>query len=123
MPVTVAVNQMTVVHAASGGVVSFMPDVCLTPSPSGSPVPVPYPNVAMSRDGDKGSTSVTADGNPIMLLGSCLSRSTGDEAGTNGGVVSGTTQGAAEFVGHSFDVKIEGKFVGARDGHDARQQG
>jgi len=35
MPVTVAVNGMTVVHKDSGGTVSFMPDVCLTPGPPG----------------------------------------------------------------------------------------
>lgn len=111
MPVTVAVNQLTVVHTQSNGMVSFMPDVCLTPAPPAGPVPIPYPNVAMSQDADKGSRDVTADGQPLMLDGSCFSQSTGDEAGSAGGVVSSKTKGAAEFIGHSFDVKVEGKFV------------
>jgi hypothetical protein len=60
--------------------VSFMPDVCLTPAPPSSPIPIPYPNMAMSQDTSQGSKTVTCDGNPIMLQGSCFSKSTGDEA-------------------------------------------
>ncbi len=111
MPVTVAVNQLTVVHSQSNGMVSFMPDVCLTPAPPAGPVPIPYPNIAMSQDADKGSRNVTANGQPMMLEGSCFSQSTGDEAGSAGGVMSSKTKGAADFLGHSFDVKVEGKFV------------
>lgn len=111
MTATVCVNGMTVVHKTSGGQVLFSPDVCLTPAPPGGPVPVPYPNIALSQDTAKGSRTVTMDGNPVMLQGSVFSRSTGDEAGSNGGVASGVTQGKAEFINYSFDVKIEGKGV------------
>jgi hypothetical protein len=111
MGATVMVNQMTVVHKTSGGMVSFMPDVCLTPAPPGPPVPVPYPNIALSQDATNGSQKVTCDGNPIMLQSSSFSKSTGDEAGTAGGVVSGSTKGAAEFSSYSFDVLVEGKSV------------
>ena len=111
MPATVVVNNMTVVHKDSGGTVSFMPDVCLTPAPPSSPIPIPYPNMAMSQDTAKGSKSVTCDGNPIMLQGSCFSQSTGDEAGSVGGVVSAVTKGTAEFIAYSFDVTVEGKPV------------
>jgi hypothetical protein len=111
MPVTVAVNHMTVVHQASGGTVSFMPDVCLTPVPSGSPVPVPYPNLAMSRHTSQGSATVTCDGHPVMVKGSCFSQSTGDEAGSAGGVASHITKGKAEFIAYSFDVLFDGKPV------------
>lgn len=110
MPATVNVNDRTVVHAASDGVASAFPDVCRTPSPAG-PVPVPYPNVARSSDTAQGSRLVRVDGLPIMLAGSTFSASTGDEAGTVGGVVSGRTRGAAAFVSYSFDVVIEGKPV------------
>jgi uncharacterized Zn-binding protein involved in type VI secretion len=112
MPATVNVNNMTVVHKDSGGTVSFMPDVCLTPAPPSSPIPIPYPNIAMSQDTAKGSKSVTCDGNPIMLQGSCFSKSTGDEAGSMGGVVSAVTKGTAEFIAYSFNVTVEGKPVG-----------
>lgn len=109
MATTVGVNARTVVHKDSGGTVSFMPDVCLTPQPSGPPVPIPYPNTAMAADADKGAKSVLCDGNPILIQGSTFKQSTGDEAGSNGGVVSGKTKGLAEFVAGSFDVMIEGK--------------
>jgi len=111
MPATVVVNNMTVVHKASGGTVSFMPDVCLTPAPPSSPIPIPYPNIAMSADTAMGSKNVTCDGNPIMLQGSCFSKSTGDEAGSVGGVVSHVIQGTAEFIAYSFNVSVEGKPV------------
>jgi len=110
MPVTVGVNGLSVVHQASGGVSTAFPDVCNTPTPAG-PVPIPYPNVALSTDTAQGSKQVTCDGNPICLSGSCLSTSSGDEAGSAGGVVSGKIKGKAEFVLYSFDVKIEGKNV------------
>lgn len=110
MPATVLVNKLTVVHRDSNGLVTFMPDVCLTPSPGG-PVPIPYPNIAMSQDTDRGSSSVSCDGNPIMLKDSEFSKSTGDEAGTSGGVASGTTRGPAQFMNYSFDVKADGEPV------------
>ncbi len=109
MACTVCVNKMTAVHKQTNGTVSFFPDACLTPQPSGPPVPIPYPNMAMSSDADKGAKAVEADGQPLLLMGSVFSKSTGDEAGSNGGVVSGCTQGAAIFIGCSFDVIIEGK--------------
>ena len=111
MPATVIVNQMTVVHQSSGGTVSFMPDVCLTPAPPGPPVPVPYPNIALSQDGSNGSKDVSCDSSPILLQDSSISKSSGDEAGSSGGVVSGVTKGGAEFITYSFNVVVEGKSV------------
>ncbi|WP_437723763.1 DUF4150 domain-containing protein [Sorangium sp. So ce861] len=110
MAATVNVNNRTVVHANSSGVATAFPDVCKTPSPAG-PVPIPYPNIARSSDTADGSAQVTMDGNPIMLKGSNFSTSTGDEAGSAGGVASNTTKGKAEFISYSFDVTVEGKNV------------
>lgn len=110
MPVTVNVNNLTVVHQGSNGVSFCFPDVCKTPTPAG-PVPIPYPNIAMSKDTAQGSTTVKMDGNPIMLKGSVFATSTGDEAGSVGGVVSNVIKGKAEFLNYSFDVKVEGKNV------------
>ena len=84
MPVTVGVNSLSVVHAASNGTSIAFPDTCQTPSPAG-PVPIPYPNVAMSSDTASGSSQVKCDGNPICLSDSNFSMSTGDEAGSAGG--------------------------------------
>src|SRR5262249_19002106 len=86
------------------------PDTCLTPL-SPAPAPVPYPNVALSSDADQTSKQVTCDGHPICLKGSTFRASTGDEAGANGGVASGTIQGKAEFILYSFDVKVESRNV------------
>jgi uncharacterized Zn-binding protein involved in type VI secretion len=65
----------------------------------------------MSSDTAQGSRDVKIDGNPIMLQGSNFAMSTGDEAGSAGGVASSVTKGKAEFVNFSFDVMIEGKPV------------
>lgn len=107
---SVGANGRSVVHKDSGGVSTAFPDVCKTPGPSG-PVPVPYPNVARSSDTAQGSATVEVQGNPIALKDSCFSTSTGDEAGTGGGIASGTTKGKAEFVSYSLDVKVEGRGV------------
>ncbi len=111
MPATVVVNMRTVVHASSNGICTGFPDVCKTPAPPAPPIPIPYPNIAMSSDTASGSTSVKCDGNPVMLQNSNFQMSTGDEAGSIGGVVSSKIKGKAEFQMYSFDVKFDGKNV------------
>ena len=110
MPVTVGVNFLSVVHKSSNGVTIAFPDVCLTPSPVG-PIPIPYPNIAMASDTAKGTKKVKCDGESTCVKDSNFSMSTGDEAGSAGGVASGKIKGKAEFVLYSFDVKFEGKNV------------
>jgi hypothetical protein len=110
MAATVNVNMRTVVHAKSDGLCIGFPDLCLTSTPAG-PVPIPYPNIAMSSDTSEGSKDVKADGESLMFQGATFSTSTGDEAGSVGGVVSNCTKGKAKFVLYSFDVKVEGKNV------------
>ncbi len=104
------VNNQTVVHKESGGIVVAASDVCYTPTPGG-PVAVPYTNVADSKEIENGSQTVLVDGHPIMLKDSYFAKSTGDEAGSLGGVASGVTGGKAKFVNHSFDVSVEGRNV------------
>lgn len=109
MSVTVIVNNLTIVHKGSDGVATAAaPDVCKTPTPGG-PVPVPYSNVAFSRDLVDGSVTVSADGESIALKDSAFATSTGDEAGSLGGVLSGVFKGKAKFVTYSMDVKVEGR--------------
>jgi len=107
----VNVNALTVVHAGSDGIASAFPDVCLTPSPAGPPIPVPYPNLARSADTAQGTKSVIVEGNPVMVQDAVFATSTGDEAGSAGGVASATTKGKARFVNYSFDVKLDGRCV------------
>lgn len=110
MGVTINVNGLSLVHKGSGGVaMATVPDVCKTPSPGG-PVPVPYPNIARSASLAKGSTTVKVDGgNSAANKGSEFSTSSGDEAGTLGGVKSGVNMKEATWLTYSMDVKIEGK--------------
>lgn len=73
-------------------------------------MPIPYPNIAMSSDLTKGTTTVKADGgNMCANYGSEFSKSTGDEAGSVGGVASSTFIKEAAWITFSFDVKLEGK--------------
>lgn len=113
MPSTVGVNSLSpglsVAHKGSTGIATAMaPDVCKTPSPGG-PVPVPYPNIAQSSMLDKGSKTVTADGQMVAIKDSEYSMSNGDEAGVAGGVKSGVNMKEAKWISYSFDVKIEGQ--------------
>ncbi len=110
MPVTVGANFLSVVHKSSSGTSIAFPDVCKTPTPAG-PIPIPYPNIAMSSDTASGTTKVKCDGESTCVKDSNFSTSTGDEAGSAGGVVSGKTKGKAEFVLFSMDVMFEGKNV------------
>ena len=112
MPVTVGVNNLSVVHKSSNGVTIAFPDVCKTPAPPAPFVPIPYPNIAMSSDTAKGTKKVKCDGNPVCTKDSNFKMSTGDEGGSaGGGIISSKIKGKAEFVLFSFDVKFEGKNV------------
>jgi len=111
MGVTVGVNFLSVVHKSSSGITIAFPDVCKTPAPPAGPIPIPYPNIAKSSDTAKGTKNVKCDGNPVCVKDSNFKMSTGDEAGSVGGVISSKTKGKAEFVNFSFDVKFEGKNV------------
>lgn len=111
MTVTIKVNDLTVIHRASGGIaIATAPDVCLTPG--GPPVPVPYPNIALSKDLAKGTSTVLVDGrNSAAIRGSEYSRSTGDEPGTAGGVASGVNRAEATWITSSMNVKMDGAAV------------
>ncbi|WDE02883.1 DUF4150 domain-containing protein [Thalassomonas viridans] len=110
MASTVYANGRGVVHKQSGGTSLVFPDVCKTPTPSG-PVPIPYPNTGKASDTSSGTRKVKVDGQMAMVKGAKYSTSSGDEAGSAGGVVSGVTKGECEFMLYSFDVKFEGKNV------------
>jgi len=105
---SVGANKLSVVTKDTNGVTIAFPDVCKTPSPAG-PIPIPYPNIAKSSDTAKGTTKVKVEGAPVCVQDSNFSMSTGDEAGSAGGVASGKVKGKAEFVNFSFDVMLEGK--------------
>lgn len=110
MAKTTFVNTRGVVHKGSGSTSTVFPDVCLTPV--GKPiVPIPYANLGQAADTTKGPKSVTVDGEMPMVKEALYSKSSGDEAGTRKGVVSGTHKDVCEFMMYSFDVKFEGRNV------------
>jgi hypothetical protein len=104
----VRINSREVVTSKSGGISFAFGDVCTVPEGC---VPIPFVNVAVSADATGTSCTVRVNGVPVMLAGSTFGRSTGDEAGAGGGILSGTTQGAAIFSNYSYDVRIEGQNV------------
>jgi hypothetical protein len=111
--VTITVNGLTLVHQASGATsTATLPDVCKA---APSLAPTPYPNVAVADDLVDGTTTVTADGgHSVSVAGASFGRSTGDEAGSGGGLLSGTTGAEATVLSYSFDVAIEGRGASRR---------
>ncbi|MGH7995885.1 MAG: DUF4150 domain-containing protein [Opitutaceae bacterium] len=98
-----------------------MPDVCLTPAPPAPPVPIPYPNMGMVMQATKTSTKVKIAGMLAVIEMSEIPSSQGDEAGTNGGVVSGQNMAKIVFTQGSAKVMIEGKgccFLTCITGHN-----
>jgi len=108
MPCTSFANCRGIAHKGSGGMSIAFPDVCKTPTPAG-PIPLPYPNIGKSADTTGGPTTVKVDGNMPMVKGAKYMMTTGDEAGSAGGVMSSSIKGECEFMMYSFDVKLEGK--------------
>jgi len=101
---TVLVNGRSIVHRGSGGKlvtisVNFTGPQCIT---------VPYQNIAYTRHLTNTPTNVKVNGEPVATLKSYIMTSIGDEAGTLGGIFSGTVNGRAEFVTHSPDTFING---------------
>ena len=105
--------------APAQGIAFAFPDVCQTPAPPGSPVPIPYPNIAQLSDADAVTSEsnkellVGPNGDFVLLEGAVIETSTGDEAGSVGGVTSGKIKGKCEITQASSSVKYgpEGKGI------------
>ena len=100
------------ISTKAGGMSQAMPDVCKTPSPAG-PVPIPYPNIASFTQADPSSCSkkVKILNQPIFCQGSKIMMTSGDEAGSVGGLVCSKIKGTAEAMKFSMKLKVEGKAV------------
>lgn len=100
------------IATTGGGICFAFPDICYTPAGPGAMVPIPYPNIGQLSDAENVSTTVKVAGNSVILKGSNIPRTTGDEAGSGGGVVvSGQISGKVEFISASTSVKANGDFV------------
>ena len=107
---TTFANARGIVHKGSMGKSIDFPDVCKTPA-APSPIPIPYPNLGQSMDTSQGPTTVTTDGQMPMVKSAQYSRSSMDEPGTLGGVISQVNMNVCEFLMYSFDVKFESNNV------------
>ena len=101
------------VGTKAGGQCMGMPDVCKTPAPPAPPIPIPYPNIAMLNQANPGTCSkkVKIMNQPVVTKATQITMSSGDEAGSIGGVVSGMIKGPAKFIKFSMKVKVEGQNV------------
>lgn len=71
----------TPVTTKAPGICFAFPDVCVTPAVP-VPVPIPYPNTGQLESAELVATNVRAGGKLVVLRGSRIQRTTGDEAGT-----------------------------------------
>lgn len=67
--------------------------------------------MAMDRDLSQGTKRTKIGGKPTAIASSNLKTSTGDEAGSVGGLISNKTKGKLTFGSSSVDVSFEGKGV------------
>jgi len=93
-----------------GGQCFAMPNVCLTPA-APSPIPIPYPSIGMPNGAKKTSSKVKIVNKETVTKKSEISRSSGDEAGTNKGVMSGTNMDKVAWKMGTSKVKIEGNEI------------
>jgi hypothetical protein len=104
---TASANGLSIVHGGSKGkLMSSVPDVCCIPGPNGK-IPLPLMNSAESKNLSGGTVSVKLEGSSVAVMGSMISKSSGDEAGVLGGIVSGKTKGKAITLMFSSDVIFE----------------
>ena len=91
-----------------GGQCFGLPDTCLTPAPPAPPVPTPYPNTGMVNQVKKTSTKVKFAGKEVVTKKSEISRSMGDGAGVNKGIMSGMNMNKVTYKKGSSKVKVQG---------------
>lgn len=102
------------------GIAFAFPDVCNTPP---GPVPVPYPNIAQLSSAEDVATDLLLGpaGLNAVLQDSFVRTSTGDEAGSAGGVTSvGSVAGRCEVTAGSATVLYGGRGI-ARFGDPTTQ--
>lgn len=96
--------------STKGGGCTGQPDVCKVPA-SPSPIPTPFVNKAMVANADKTSSKVLFENKEAVVETSEIANSTGDQAGSAGGVVSGKVGDKVLFKMGSQKVFAEGKGV------------
>jgi hypothetical protein len=94
----------------AGGDALGFPDTCKVPAPPAPPVPTPFPNIAMlnQANGATCALMVKIMNQPAVHKSTMIPRTSGDEAGVAGGMVSGMNMGPAAFKMGVATVKIAG---------------
>ena len=87
-------------------VVSIVPSINYTPP---AKIPVPYPVNYPLKPSENVSSNVFYNDDPAFALGSHTVHVTGDEAGSLGGIISGTTSEKAIAIDHSRTVFVNSK--------------
>jgi hypothetical protein len=92
---------------ADGMATATAPNVCQVqvPPPVNS-VPTPFPSIAQLAKASPTLETVLIENKPIVVASSKVAQTSGDEAGTLGGVVSGTNMGEASFTTASSKVFV-----------------
>jgi len=91
-----------------GGVDLAVPDVCMTPNPSGVPAPMAYPDIAAGPMATGAVGKVLFLCAPAHNLGTTVRQTNGDNLGTATGVASGTVMGASRHLTGAFTVMLCG---------------
>ena len=96
-----------------GGMTQGMPDVCKVPAPPAPPIPTPFPNIAQMQQANVGKCTkkVKINNKAVLTMKSEIPMSSGDEAGSAGGLVSSKIKGEATPKKGSAKVKFEGSPV------------
>ena len=91
------------------GMTMAFPNVCLTPS-APSPIPVPYPSIGQCATAQSGTFSMKVKvlNKNMLTVKTKIQKTNGDEAGTNGGVMSGMFGGPCGRTQSSMKVSVEG---------------
>ena len=90
------------------GMSNAVPDVCMTPPLA---VPAPFPNIAMNAMAVPGYFTIMINCMPELNILSMYTLSSGDEAGTMGGVASGICMGPGRCLLGSMAVFVGGSPV------------
>lgn len=92
---------------SAGGFCFAFPDICFVPGDP--PIPLPFPNWGFLKDAVACIETVLIEGKPIVVESSQLPSTTGDEWGSQGGVLSGTVADRVDFLQYSSKVFVQGK--------------
>lgn len=108
---------------SAGGNCMGVPDVCKVPAPPAPFIPTPFPNMAMANQAVPPTCAmkVMIENKFTVVLNTMIAMSSGDEAGTLGGMMSSMIKGPVSYKLGSFKVMAEGKgicTIGAMTSHN-----